>query len=189
MPGDTVSSQTPLLAKASDKNGIVVIRFYVDDLLIAEDYVEPYEQVWYSGYWDDGNYYDLTVEAEDGNGNVARLEPINVFVMEDSQFHPVLISPSDEKVLEVGMYYDWVWEQVPGALGYIVKLRFPGAGEGFYQGCDIIEHETCYQYVEENNIERMAGGPTTTPMYWSVRAYRDMNHKTPWSEEWSVSSE
>jgi hypothetical protein len=105
-------------------------------------------------------------------------------------FEPVqLISPFDGEVLEVGTYFDWVWEQVPGGRGYIVRMRVPGTGDAFYQGCDFVEFETCYKYVQEIFGERYVSGRSISPMYWSVRAYWDMNYMTPWSTEWSFTSE
>ena len=102
------------IVEASDNSGISIVRFFVDDYLFAEDCCEPYDQVWYSGYWDDGTTYTLTVEAVDGNENVGYSYPVNVLVAEGSRFNLELVSPVDEALLEVGVYHVWTWNPVPG---------------------------------------------------------------------------
>jgi hypothetical protein len=68
-PGSPVSDTVTLMADASDNQGVVEVRFFVDGGLIDNDTTAPYSVDWMSTSVANGDV-TLTAEAEDANGNV-----------------------------------------------------------------------------------------------------------------------
>jgi len=68
-PGSPISGSVNLTATATDDQGIVEVRFFVDGVLIAPDSTSPYAIGWSTTNVADGQH-TLTAEAEDFAGNV-----------------------------------------------------------------------------------------------------------------------
>jgi mono/diheme cytochrome c family protein len=68
-PGSPVSDTVMLMADASDNQGVVEVRFFVDGALIDSDTTAPYSVDWVTTSVANGDV-TLTAEAEDANGNV-----------------------------------------------------------------------------------------------------------------------
>jgi len=68
-PGSPISGSVNLTATATDDQGIVEVRFFVDGMLIAPDATSPYAIGWATTAVADGQH-TLTAEAEDFAGNV-----------------------------------------------------------------------------------------------------------------------
>jgi uncharacterized protein YjiK len=62
-PGSAISSGVTIIVSAADQSGIAVVRFFVDEELIAEDFDAPYEADWTAA---PGNY-TVRAEAIDGS--------------------------------------------------------------------------------------------------------------------------
>src|SRR5690606_23594002 len=62
-PGSAISSGVTIIVSAADQSGIAVVRFFVDEELIAEDFAAPYEAKWTAA---PGNY-TVRAEAIDGS--------------------------------------------------------------------------------------------------------------------------
>jgi len=68
-PGSPVSDTVVLMADASDNQGVVEVRFYVDGALIGSDTTVPYSVDWMTTSVANGAV-TLTAEAEDATGNI-----------------------------------------------------------------------------------------------------------------------
>ena len=145
--GDTIGSQTPLSASADDNIGIASVRYYVEDRLIAEDSAVPYDQVWFSGFWEDGKVYSVHAEATDESGNTSSSEPVAIYLADDSRFVTRLVMPTVEALVP---YTDvtYQWNPVPGARGYILRIAIPEYGIDQFR-CDDAGHEICYLNVSD----------------------------------------
>ena len=186
-PGIVVSNEVPINVYAEDNEGISKVEFYIDYVLIAEDVEEPYDQIWYSGFWEGGVEYQIIAIAYDINGNQKESDPIVVALQENSKYVPIINSP-DEDQLFLTMDVDYSWDPVPGARGYILKISIPGY-ELNYNLCDDGTVNDCYVRVSETTYSKRLpflnccyfGIPID--VYISVRAYWTSYNLSEWSEE------
>ena len=82
-PGATVSGTVALEAEASDDQGVVIVRFFVDSILIDSDTTAPYSIDWDTTTVADGDV-TLTAEAEDAAGNVGSSGDVAVTIQNGS---------------------------------------------------------------------------------------------------------
>lgn len=82
-PGATVSGTVTLDAEASDDQGVVIVRFFVDSILIDSDTTAPYSIDWDTTTVADGDV-TLTAEAEDAAGNVGTSGDVAVTIQNGS---------------------------------------------------------------------------------------------------------
>jgi len=66
--GNTVSGVVDFAANVVDNQGVQVVEFYADDLLLASDFTEPFETRWNTVNNADGQVL-LRVVARDFSGN------------------------------------------------------------------------------------------------------------------------
>lgn len=185
--GDTVGSETLLSAAAKDDGGIASVRFYVEDVMIAEDNTSPFEQVWFSGFWEDAREYSIRVEAEDKAGNISSTDTVSLYVADDSRFIPEILQPA---VATPVPYSDvtYRWNPVPGARGYILRIVIPEYGID-QSMCYDAGHETCFlhvpgtEYTADLPLPAGLTGDGTLDVIADVSAWWDNYHASYWSEE------
>ena len=76
---DSVSGAVPFSASAADPSGIARVKFFVDDVLLADDLTTPYATVWNTTPAIQGPH-ELKVEATDGVGNTTSLTKVVVVI-------------------------------------------------------------------------------------------------------------
>lgn len=185
--GIVVSNEVPIIVHAEDNEDISKVQFYIDDTLIAEDLEEPYEQIWYSGFWEGGVEHQITAIAHDNNGNQMESDPTGVTLQENSKYKPIITAPDEEQIFSTYLV-DYSWDPVPGARGYTLKIRIPGY-ELDYDLCDDGTIDACYVWVSEPTYSKRL--PFNKCCYWgvpidvfvSVRAYWTSYLQSEWSDE------
>ena len=186
-PGIVVSGEVLISASAEDDESISKVQFFIDDVLIAEDMEEPYDQIWYSGFWDGGIEYSIVAIAHDMSGNQKESDLIVVTVEEDSKYIPILTAPDEDQVFST-LEVDYSWDPVPGARGYTLKIRIPDY-ELDYLMCNDGTGDACFVWVLETSYSKRL--PFYYCCYWgvpidvyvSVRAHWTSYHQSEWSEE------
>lgn len=185
--GIVVSYEVPISVYAEDNEGISKVQIFIDGNLIAEDADEPYDQIWYSGYWAGGEEYQINAVAHDMNGNQKKSSPIIVRIEEGAKYKPTLITPIDTQSIS-SYLVDYSWEPVPGARGYTLKISIPGY-ELDYSYCNDGTEDVCFVWVDETTYTKRL--PFNRCCYWgipidvyvSVRAYWTSYLQSEWSEE------
>jgi len=82
-PGATVSGTVTLEADASDNQGVTVVRFLVDGIVLGSDTTPPYSFQWDTTMVADGDVI-LTATAEDAAGNVGTSADVAVTIQNGS---------------------------------------------------------------------------------------------------------
>ncbi|MBN2072132.1 MAG: hypothetical protein JW814_11815 [Candidatus Krumholzibacteriota bacterium] len=185
----TITDQVHILAECHDENGISIVQFFVDDVLIAEDSKPPYDQIWYTGFWLDRQGYVLSVVAKDQNGNIGTSAPVTVTLAKDSECVPELIEPENGSVINLWDEYSFSWRPVHGARGYILKVRTSDfefnqyfCTSGGPQECFVNLKETIFSGpIMPYNAPPF--GDWSADGYWSVQAYWSSYYLSSWSEE------
>ena len=155
--------------------------------MIAEDRNEPYDQVWFSGFWEDGREYSIRVETDDESGNTSSSDPVSLYIAEDSRFVPEMIQPAVEAPIPYSNVI-FRWTQVPGARGYILRIAIPDYGIDQFK-CDDAGYETCYLRISVTELTADLPIPVgltgdgTLDVIVDVKAYWDSYHDSEWSEE------
>ena len=185
--GTIVSDEVLISAYAEDNEDISKLQFFIDDALIAEDMEEPYDQIWYSGFWEGGVEYSIRAIAHDINGNQKESDPIVVTLQENSKYQPVITTPEEDQ--EFPTYtIDYSWNPVAGARGYILRIRIPGY-ELDYGICDDGTDDACFVWLTDTCCSKRLPFTIccyrgiTIDVFISVKAYWTSYDQSDWSEE------
>ena len=181
LAGDTLyDSEITLSADVSDDSAIDTVSFYVDGLCVGGDGEAPFEQVWYAGYWDPDETYEIVIEAVDEFGNTGTSPPREIVLAGGARYQPVILEPEDMAIFRIVSETTEImisWEPVPGAGSYCFRCRF----EGF------LENDYIFLiFTEPSLLFRVVGflyPDETLRVYWSVQAQWDTEHKSLWSSE------
>lgn len=101
--GATVSGSTIITASALDNKGVSKVEFFINGDKIGEDAIAPYECVWNTLEFGDGNYA-LMVKASDLAGNVGTDNDTTVIVDNSDKIAPLvdIFSPAHNGIYQEG---------------------------------------------------------------------------------------
>ena len=185
LPDTLLSDAVTILTEVENGSNLKLVQFYIDDEVIAYDYSEPYEQIWYAPFWARVTEYILRVKAIDYSNNEIWSNEVRVTTSSKTEYNatPELVSPDD------GMSYSREpheilikWNPVPGAKGYLVQMRDD-------QECNCQNGCGCINHTDSTQVTAYHNGEPFGPIRWRVQAYWSMDHTSKWSEERSFSCE
>ena len=157
-PGSPVADTVTLEATASDNQGVVEVRFYVDGNLVGTDTTAPYSVSWDSTSVVNGEV-DLTAEADDAAGNTGVSAAVTVTV-ENAQ--PVSLADIQAQVfgpLCAGCHSGPAGNVLPSG------LDLSSTANSHANLVNVMSLQTTFDRVEPGNpddsylIRKLEGGP------------------------------
>ena len=165
----TLSSATTIRVDATDDTGVEKVEFLIDGQTVATDTNEPWEHLWQVSYYADGETHSILARATDDADNVGQSDLVHVFVSENAQETPTIISPGDGTIISNTNMVELSWTSVNGAEGYIVLVSSNN------------------EFTDtEYNITTSDTTVTTDALaegyhYWKVRAKNSVGNYGEWS--------
>ena len=173
--GEAVRGTLTVRADASDASGVESVKFYINGMLVYTDVEAPYEYVWNTTEWDDGDY-TIKVVAVDvlGNEGEDTVTPVTVDNTQPTVGAPA-ISPSEPKAGEDVDVTVWVMDETSGLAE--VKLMYSTDGGSHWT-------EVAMTKSGENYTATIPGQPAGTEVLYMVEA-RDRAGNTATSTQYS----
>ena len=139
--GDTICTNPLITVLVKDSSDTLHVSYYIDDILIGEDFEPTYEETWYAGYWG-ARQYKLRVRAVDIAGR-AGTDEISLYVSPEARIVPELYVPVDGTHITLPSSLTLTCNQCPGAQSYLA--------EWYCNNCDC-QNEWCgIKYIESHS--------------------------------------
>ncbi|MFC1484133.1 Ig-like domain-containing protein [Candidatus Neomarinimicrobiota bacterium] len=102
-----ITDSVRVRAAAADNDAVENVSFLVDGITLGDDSVEPYEIMWFTDDWADGEQHSLLGIAEDKSGNIGQSDLVTVTVLIPvPSLLSLTIHPSDTTV-EIGEFVQY----------------------------------------------------------------------------------
>ena len=171
----TLSSATTIRVDATDDTGVDKVEFLIDGQTVATDTEEPWEHLWQVSYYADGETHSILAKATDEAENVGQSDLVYVFVSENAQDAPQLISPDNNEAYPDTNRVNLIWTSTDGAEEYIVLVS---SNNEF--------SDTEYSITTSDTTvttDALADGTH----YWKVRAKNSVGNYGGWSSYFTFS--
>jgi len=166
----TLSSATTIRVDATDDSGVEKVEFLIDGEVIGTDTEEPWEHLWQVSYYADGETHSILAKATDEVENIGQSDLVRVFVSENAQETPQLISPANGEIFRDTTVVNLTWSSIAGAEEYIVLVS---SNSEFT--------DTEYSITTSDTTvttDALADGYH----YWKVRAKNSVGNYGEWSD-------
>jgi len=171
----TLSSATTIRVDATDDTGVDKVEFLIDGQTVATDTEEPWEHLWQVSYYADGETHSILAKATDEAENIGQSDLVHVFVSENAQDAPQLISPDNNEAYPDTNRVNLIWTSTDGAEEYIVLVS---SNNEF--------SDTEYSITTSDTTvttDALADGTH----YWKVRAKNSVGNYGGWSSYFTFS--
>ena len=165
----TLSNATTIRVDATDDTGVEKVDFLIDGQIIGTDTEEPWEHLWQVSYYADGETHSILAKATDEAENIGQSDLVHVFVSENAQETPILISPENNEIITETNIVGLTWSSIAGAEEYIVIVS---SSNNF----------TDTEYSITTSDTTVTTDVLTEGMhYWKVRAKNSLGNYGEWS--------